>query len=213
MSEGWMSIVEYARRFNVSDMTVRRRIKTGKLPAELKDGKYFIRVQQPALPPPQGENQVRREPPSQPQERFTPYQAKNPERDHETAPRHFPRPDSSSPPPRDPVNNGAYRHNQPFYRRPQYSFPNHANSVVDATKLVEFCESMLDKLLEREELLKVRYQEETKHLREKLEFMDSSMKQKEGEINRLQQEIEDLEILIKMLDEKTTHNQKRDASP
>lgn len=44
MAEQWMSIVEYARSFSVSDMTVRRRIKNGKLHAVLKDGKYFIPV-------------------------------------------------------------------------------------------------------------------------------------------------------------------------
>lgn len=40
----WYSIVEYARQFNLSDMTVRRRIKNGKLQAVLKDGKYFIPI-------------------------------------------------------------------------------------------------------------------------------------------------------------------------
>ena len=42
MAQQWLSIVEYAREHNVSDMTVRRRIKTGKLNAVLKEGKYFI---------------------------------------------------------------------------------------------------------------------------------------------------------------------------
>ena len=37
-----MSIVEYARTYSVSDMTVRRRIKTGKLQAILRNGKYYI---------------------------------------------------------------------------------------------------------------------------------------------------------------------------
>lgn len=40
----WLSIVEYARAFHISDMTIRRRIKTGKLSATLKDGKYYIPV-------------------------------------------------------------------------------------------------------------------------------------------------------------------------
>lgn len=44
MAEQWMSIVEYARTFAVSDMTIRRRIKTGKLHAVLKEGKYYIPV-------------------------------------------------------------------------------------------------------------------------------------------------------------------------
>lgn len=42
MAEQWLSIVEYARRYKISDMTIRRRIKTGKLQAVLQEGKYFI---------------------------------------------------------------------------------------------------------------------------------------------------------------------------
>ena len=44
MSDSWMSIIEYARQYNVSDMTVRRRIKTGRLNAELREGKYYIPI-------------------------------------------------------------------------------------------------------------------------------------------------------------------------
>jgi hypothetical protein len=43
-SPEWLSIVEYARTYAVSDMTVRRRIKTGRLHAELREGKYYIPV-------------------------------------------------------------------------------------------------------------------------------------------------------------------------
>src|SRR3989338_5263511 len=42
MSDSWMYIIEYARYYKVSDMTVRRRIKTGRIQAELRDGKYYI---------------------------------------------------------------------------------------------------------------------------------------------------------------------------
>lgn len=42
MSDHWLSIVEYARRHNISDMTVRRRIKSGRLHAVLREGKYYI---------------------------------------------------------------------------------------------------------------------------------------------------------------------------
>ena len=38
----WVSISEYARRFNLSEITVRRRIKQGRVNAELKNGKYYI---------------------------------------------------------------------------------------------------------------------------------------------------------------------------
>ena len=42
MTDQWLSIIEYARFYNISDMTVRRRIKNGKLHAILKEGKYYI---------------------------------------------------------------------------------------------------------------------------------------------------------------------------
>ena len=42
MQHEWVSISEYARRFNLSEITVRRRIKQGRINAELKNGKYFI---------------------------------------------------------------------------------------------------------------------------------------------------------------------------
>lgn len=42
MSEQWLSIIEYARKYGISDMTIRRRIKTGRIKAVLRDGKYFI---------------------------------------------------------------------------------------------------------------------------------------------------------------------------
>ena len=42
MNEQWLSIIEYARMHDISDMTVRRRIKKGKISAVLKDGKYYI---------------------------------------------------------------------------------------------------------------------------------------------------------------------------
>lgn len=43
MTEQWLSIVEYAKKHDISDMTVRRRIRAGKITAELREGKYFIK--------------------------------------------------------------------------------------------------------------------------------------------------------------------------
>jgi len=56
MAQQWMSIIEYARQFSVSDMTVRRRIKNGKLYATLKEGKYFIPVDAGHRPQPEEDN-------------------------------------------------------------------------------------------------------------------------------------------------------------
>jgi polyhydroxyalkanoate synthesis regulator phasin len=45
MAEQWLSIVEYARATGISDMTIRRRIRTGRIRADLRDGKYYIPVE------------------------------------------------------------------------------------------------------------------------------------------------------------------------
>ncbi len=50
MAEKWLSIVEYARAYAISDMTVRRRIKTGRLQAVLREGKYYIPADSRAVP-------------------------------------------------------------------------------------------------------------------------------------------------------------------
>lgn len=66
MAEQWLSIVEYARTYAISDMTVRRRIKTGRLKAVLKEGKYYIPVD--PSPEPRGDR-----PPAQiPSQRLEP---------------------------------------------------------------------------------------------------------------------------------------------
>jgi hypothetical protein len=44
MAEQWLSIVEYARATGISDMTIRRRIRCGRIKAELREGKYFIPI-------------------------------------------------------------------------------------------------------------------------------------------------------------------------
>ena len=51
VGENWLSIVEYARINQLSDMTVRRRIKTGRLQAILHEGKYYIEGEPPKLKP------------------------------------------------------------------------------------------------------------------------------------------------------------------
>lgn len=64
----WLSIVEYARHYQVSDMTVRRRIKTGRLQAVLREGKYYIpasRMQDFTPPHPQ-ESHFHQPPPVSP---------------------------------------------------------------------------------------------------------------------------------------------------
>ena len=44
MNSQWCSITEYSRRLNISEMTVRRRIKSGKLVTKMSDGKYYIDI-------------------------------------------------------------------------------------------------------------------------------------------------------------------------
>ena len=51
-----MSINDYSRSYSISDMTVRRRIRTGKLQAVLRDGKYFIQIPYGHAPFPENES-------------------------------------------------------------------------------------------------------------------------------------------------------------
>ena len=41
---GWMKLTDAARFLDVSEITLRRRIKAGQIPCEFKNGKYFVYV-------------------------------------------------------------------------------------------------------------------------------------------------------------------------
>ena len=172
MAQQWLSIVEYARAFSVSDMTVRRRIKTGKLQSVLKEGKYYIPVEvgmdggfiKPMSPkvtivqqdrkpvPPVIENDAFEMVHSRPQ-----VQAKTIATHIEPKKTHAP------------------------------DVPKIDNSIVDV------CQQMLNKLSNTEHLMNSKYQAQ-------LQALVSDSKRKDSEITQLKQQIEDLQVLVKILE-------------
>lgn len=200
MAEQWMSIVEYARSFSVSDMTVRRRIKSGKLHAVLKDGKYFIPVmgmssnQVQADPSPGdgfGGNQI--EPPS------------SPRLPNAVSPKSFAHADR--------MMAGASRRTEPSFdfdgsdredghlkwgsEKIPASISDALNpnkeSMVATSQLLNFCEKSLIRINSIERHINDTY-------RYKLELLEQKLKNKDLEINRMRQQIEDLQTLLNMID-------------
>ncbi len=168
MSGPWMSIIEYARQYNVSDMTVRRRIKTGRLNAELREGKYYIPVQASGDRNRKNIQNTEHKPVSN----FEVYESKTSK--PETMLRAL--------------------------RPEQYS---EQQSKIQFERLTETFELALDQIKQREELLKDNFESERLRFSEKLKFMEHEIKNKDREISSLKKEIEDLEILVRILESKT----------
>jgi hypothetical protein len=183
MSDQWLSIIEYARRFNISDMTVRRRIKTGKLQAVLREGKYYIPATSVEMAP-----QHHR--PQQPQpaivkSRPTMQSHPDPIPTYETAPvRSQSRTQAQS--------------SNPHFVPHHISSQIHENSqrpMVDANTLLAFCEGALKKFSDAEIRLEQQYQQ-------KISQLEAQLQAKHIEINQLSQQVEDLQVLVKILERK-----------
>lgn len=215
MAEQWLSIVEYARKFAISDMTIRRRIRTGRLHAVLKDGKYYIPVaddiqasgsrpsqseprraaeakpvirpaQAPAaeLPPPaigsefdRYEVTGTRMSPSPGVQRTTVGRASAPASQLERAARD------------EAVGTGLV----PASLR--LGLEESPTSLVESKALLDFCESVLRRFSN----LELRVEESYKA---KLSLMEVQLAAREQEINKLRQQIEDLQLLIKVLEKR-----------
>jgi hypothetical protein len=201
MAEQWLSISEYARTFGVSDMTVRRRVKTGRLHAVLKEGKYFIPVQmgdaKPAMPPPMpqsskraGEMQVIK---GHPQAHKT-FMANEP--------RHAPVPPvMREPEPQPPQVRADYLAQDDgesmipaSLRRPLLGSE---TSLVDTRALIAFCEATMRKVSEGE-------RRTVEKFKSKLEALEATLVSKDMEIKALRQQVEDLQLLCKILEKKRT---------
>ena len=188
MTEQWMSIVEYARTFSISDMTVRRRIKNGKLKAVLRDGKYFIQVDRSM-----GDSNL-----SPPVPAFTPQTAIND------------RPAAA----RTESNSSVSRQSQGLYLEKggaigkSESTWNMSEAKIstltdgfrgasagsrDLTAMLEYCERSLNRINSIERHIADSY-------KSKLSYLESENKRKDLEISQLRQTVEDLQILIKMYD-------------
>lgn len=220
MAEQWYSIVEYARTFKVSDMTVRRRIKTGKLRAVLKEGKYFIPVQmsggKPVVPV---EADYADAPVMAPQAQ--PKRAPHPNemqviKGHPNAHKTYVPPVAPQPTMANPMPHMPPVHSMP--QMPQMAAPSFEfgdegghesvvpqslrrplqqqdTSLVDTRALLAFCEATLRKLNEGE-------RRTVEKFKSKLEALEATLQSKDQEIKQLRQQVEDLQLLVKILEKK-----------
>ena len=217
MNEQWLSIIEYARIHDISDMTVRRRIKKGKLEAVLKDGKYFIPVSSqnshieqfttPARMP-----VTEQTPPAMRVETTT--------RPH-VAPRHIPKTfDSVS-------NTQSHYANQEFVTeiestlksamdsratnqvsQKSVSFDNlkflsksvlneiqkDRTSLVSTQRLLEYCDSLVNSVEDQKKLLQAKIESE------RVISYQHEIKALQLENEKYRQQIEDLHVLVKLLE-------------
>jgi len=207
MTEQWLSIVEYARTFQVSDMTIRRRIKTGKLHAILQDGKYFIPVA--------GNNtsSVRPSQPTAPRynpDRLTPISTTS-----NSSAIYNSGPDTVRQAP--PANKDGHvlkghqiavkpMHMANFsqleaqsagdttiptsLRRPLLG---QDTSLVDTRALLDYCEVSLRKVTDNE-------RRTVEKFKFKLEALEATLENRDREIKSLRQQLEDLQLLVKILE-------------
>ncbi|MBM4250931.1 MAG: hypothetical protein FJ146_03095 [Deltaproteobacteria bacterium] len=203
MTEQWLSIVEYARTFKVSDMTIRRRIKTGKLHAILQDGKYFIPVSGNAV------NQRPNLPPRHPQDRVVVSESGRDALSDQKLP--FNRVGSVSM--SEPV---VIKSNQIGIKQATQQisseFESHQrqgemivpgsltrpllsqeSSLVDTRALLAYCEASLRKISDNE-------RRTVEKFKSKLETLEAVLASRDLEIKALRQQLEDLQLLVKILE-------------
>ena len=187
MAEHWLSIIEYARTFGISDMTVRRRIKTGKLKAVLKDGKYFI---------PQGEGALAGKMVAESEKSVS---GNSGPAGHSGSGGSG----SGSLEMQKPVATGQI--SQPFFggtaktaplpSHLRQDFSQKDKSLVDAKSLLQFCEHALAKLEASEGVLERKYIAIVSSLETKIQYL-------QGEVDRYKQQVEDLQLLVKVVEQK-----------
>ena len=199
MAEQWYSIVEYARAYSISDMTVRRRIKNGKLHAVLKDGKYFIPVSgapETNTPPPVKREPVYSAPAEQPRSTES-YNTKPQPYSHarsrqvETpnlAPPHLSREENQVPTRQRNYENLPQAVTNPISQAEKL--------VMKADHLLEFCDKALSELHNSKRNHRDLYEAKIKTLEAKLSAKDIEIKQ-------FRQQVEDLQVLVKILEEKS----------
>lgn len=202
MSDSWMSIIEYARIYNVSDMTVRRRIKTGRLNAELRDGKYYIPIKEGAQQASLGQVSTKQEiefeidlSPTyeEPKEvkmehREAPLSSRNSEIQLERLAETF------------EIALDQVKQREELLKA---NFESERKLLTAKLSFAQNFELAIEQIKQREDLLKANIESDRKVYAEKINFMASEIKNRDKEISHLKKEIEDLEILIKLFEEKT----------
>jgi hypothetical protein len=180
MADQWLSIVEYARTHAISDMTIRRRIKTGRIKAVLKEGKYYIPVG------PNGE--IIEEAPEKASASAS-----------ASAVSHIPRPIKA------PVHQGfaiqedtELRPGASFKALPQsisQTLQRAEHSLVDTHSLLQFCEKTVTRINSIERHLQDSFQARVQTLEAQLHLKDAT-------IGQLKQQVEDLQMLVKLIEKR-----------
>lgn len=196
MAEQWLSIVEYARTFAVSDMTVRRRIKTGRLPAVLREGKYYIPLSAAERFHEESGNVDSLDDP------IHTSALTQPQKNVPLAPTLVtPSPASVKPltasvqeERQDPVLSrlGASFRTLPtqFAQGMQRS----EQSLVDTQALLQFCDQSITRINSIERHLQESYQI-------RLQNVETQLKLKDSVIAQLKQQVEDLQMLVKLMEQ------------
>ncbi len=171
-SNDWHSIIEYARYHQISDMTVRRHIKAGKLHAILRDGKYFIPpqdafVQTPSKNQPTPTREAKPQPVKQ-----TPAKI---QQDTDKPTKH----------------QGLKARNLPEDLVDLFSTSTSATLPVES--LINLCDELIGAQKTSEKRLGDAYENKILHLKAEVHAKDLELKQ-------LYQQVEDLQVLIKVLE-------------
>ena len=174
-SPQWMSIVEYARAFGVSDMTVRRKIKTGKLDHEMRGNKYFIKVDSSKSP------SITR--PIEQPKTSTRSIAEAPQTDSPSKATTISSPTATNL--GEDISSILSSANQPL----------RSEIRVEAENLLRLCNTVISDSKKKESLLQAKYSAEHKTL-------ESKLRSKNLEIQNLKRQLEDMQLLVKMLESK-----------
>lgn len=179
MADQWLSIVEYARTFAVSDMTIRRRIKTGRIKAVLKEGKYYIPVG------PNGE--ILEE-----TVEAAPVKAAAVAMPKAPVPTLIPDPETMTV----YASDAGLRPGASFKTLPQSISQNllrSEHSLVDTNSLLQFCDKTVTRINSIEKHLQDSFQS-------RIQSLESQLKLKDATIAQLKQQAEDLQILVKLME-------------
>ena len=231
MTEQWLSIAEYARHFDISDMTVRRRIKNGKLQAVLREGKYFIPVSSSASPDNYQHNSPvsNRHPEASPrgshetisarhgtyipeQRNRVSYPENRTRNTHQNTHNQFARRQERNRQSwgepyaeRQPGPGPGYRTGHQIVSEPPAA-PLPVDKENDPAKdnhhIMKICEKMLVKLEEAEKNLKNLAEAREATLNEKIKTLEEQATSRNEKLKRLMQKNEDMQLLIKMLEKK-----------
>lgn len=215
MSDQWLSIVEYARTYNVSDMTVRRRIKTGKLQAVLREGKYYIPVH--AETPWRTQNQTSwdmdvRTPEPHLSHPLNPSQ-RVPQNTLNTTEKRLSSSEYSRigepTPPRVQVHHIGPDRSSSHLPEKLHSDYQSRSVNLSGDHLLKFCDGTLEGMKEAlkelenyKKSLQSLHDTHEKNVKEKENRLKIEIQLKDKEIDHLKRQVEDLEMLVKVMDEK-----------